>query len=314
MKHTILTSIILIMSIIIHAQKTNKTMEELVTGYEFKTKTQTIDSVHIAYIKEGTGDKTLLFIHGLSSNLDAWYKNIKELKKHYTCVAVDLPGYGKSSKPNVSYTPTYFAEIIKKFITVQKLKNIIVVGHSMGGQASIKLAVLHPTLLKKVILIAPAGLEKFSETHAVFMKNTFTTTLVKNTTDAQIEKNYALNFYKKPKGVEKMIHQRKLIKKASNFNAHCNAIVKSIAGMLDDPVSEDLKHIEHKTLVIFGENDMLIPNKYFHPNLTVKKVGNIATENIKNSNVIYVKESGHFLQFEKPAQVNTIIKKFIDQK
>lgn len=289
-----------------------KPMKEILSNYTYNTNTITIDSLNIIYMKEGQGKQTLLFVHGLSSNSDAWSKNIKTLSKTHTCIALDLPGYGKSSKPNADYTPAYFAKTLHSFITKLNLKNIVLIGHSMGGQASIKFTTLYPNLVKKLILVAPAGLEKFSKLEGQTIKNLYTANLVKHTTDQQIKTNYALNFYKQPKAVDKMIKDRIAIKLASDFEAHCKAIVKSIAGMLDDPVVDDLKSISQNTLVIFGKNDMLIPNKYFHPTLTTEKVGSIAKTQIKTSTLKFIEEAGHFVQFEKACEVNKLIQDFVE--
>ena len=110
-------------------------------------------------------------------------KTLHVLKKDYTCIALDLPGYGKSSKPDAAYTPSYFSEILHQFIEKLELKHIVLIGHSMGGQASIKFATTYPDAIEKLILVAPAGLEQFSETNAAFMKSFITPELVKNTSD-----------------------------------------------------------------------------------------------------------------------------------
>ncbi|QCX36905.1 alpha/beta hydrolase [Aureibaculum algae] len=299
---------------ILFAQNTPKLMKNIVSEYTYPAKSISIDSLEISYIMEGKGTTTLLFLHGLSSNADAWSKNIETLKNNYICLALDLPGYGKSSMLNVEYTPSFFASITHQLIKKLELKNVVLIGHSMGGQASIKLATTYPKDIQKLILIAPAGLETFKKEQANFMKTAYTAASVKNTTDEQIVTNYALNFYKLPEDAQKMIDDRKHIKNASNFNAHCEAIIKSIAGMLDEPVFDQLKDIKQKTLVIFGNEDKLIPNRYFNPTLSTEKVGNIAKEQIKNVEVEYIPESGHFVQFEKPNQVNLLIEKFVESK
>lgn len=298
----------------VFSQNQQKPMKELLSDYEFKTYTTTLDSLDISYVKEGIGAQTLLFVHGLSSNSDAWSKNIAVLKNEYTCIALDLPGYGKSSKPQVDYTPSYFAEVLHQFIEKLELENIVLIGHSMGGQASIKLAITYPDDIQKLILVAPAGLEQFSDASAKVMQSFFTVASVKNTTDEQIEKNYALNFYEQPKEVSKMIADRKNIKQASDFEANCEAIVSSVSGMLNDPVYNDLGGISQNTLVIFGDKDMLIPNRYFNPTLTTEAVGNIALENIQNAKLEFIKDAGHFVQFEKPKKVNALIQEFVDGK
>tara|TARA_R110002073_G_scaffold279026_1_gene443114 strand:- start:390207 stop:391145 length:939 start_codon:yes stop_codon:yes gene_type:complete len=302
--------VLLSINAILYAQNTKELMKNMVSEYTYPTKTVEIDSLEISYVKEGKGTTTLLFLHGLSSNADAWSKNIESLKNSFTCIAIDLPGYGKSSKLKVDYTPAYFAKITHQFIMQLDLKNVVLIGHSMGGQAAIKLTTKYPNDIEKLILVAPAGLETFSEAQANFMKAAYTTSVVKNTSDEQIATNYALNFYKLPAAAQKMIDDRKHIRNATDFNAHCEAIVKSIAGMLDEPVFNELKNIKHETLVIFGNEDKLIPNRYFNSQLTTEKVGNIAKEKIKNVQLKFIQESGHFVQFEKPNEVNLLISKF----
>ncbi|MBA6154493.1 alpha/beta fold hydrolase [Gelidibacter maritimus] len=314
MKHFSIVLIVTLISLSVFSQTTSKPMKALLSEYEFQTHTTTLDDLEISYIKEGDAPKTLLFVHGLSSNADAWSKNIAVLKADYTCIALDLPGYGKSSIPDADYTPSYFAEILLQFTEKLELDNIILIGHSMGGQASVKFANAHPEIIDKLILVAPAGLEQFSEANAAMMKSFMTPASVQSTTDDQIENNYALNFYQQPEEVSKMISDRKNIKEASNFEAHCKAIVKSVYGMLNDPVHGELTSIAQPTLVIFGDKDMLIPNRYFNPTLTTEVVGQIALEHIQQATLKMIPEAGHFVQFEKPAEVNALIQHFVEQK
>jgi len=292
--------------------QTNTQMKDLLSEYSFPSKSMKIDDLTINYVQEGKGETTLLFLHGLSSNADAWSKNIQELKEKYTCIAIDLPGFGKSSIEAKEYTPTFFANITHKVIHQLELKNVILIGHSMGGQASIKYALLHPEKVQKLILVAPAGIEQFATTESNILKATYTPQLVMNTTNEQIEKNYALNFYQLPEDSKKMIEDRKAIVKASDFKEHAEAIVKSISGMLDDPVSAELEKLNIPTLVIFGENDLLIPNRYFHPKLTTLGIASEAIKYIPKSKKLLIPESGHFVQFEKPKEVNNAIIEFIE--
>jgi pimeloyl-ACP methyl ester carboxylesterase len=82
--------------------------------------------------------------------------------------------------------------------------------------------------------------------------------------------------------------------------------------MLDDPTQAELNLLSVRTLVIFGKNDNLIPNRYLNPNLTTTLIGSIAQEKIKNSTLHFVSESGHFVQFEKPMDVNRIITAWLE--
>ena len=309
----LLSIIVSIFFLNISAQN-NKSMKETLQPYHFPTQFLKLEEGEIAYVKEGKGKKTLLFVHGLSSNADAWYRNIEELKKDFTCIAIDLPGYGKSYKNTENLTPTYFTETIRKFTEKLKIKDFTLVGHSMGGQAAIKFAAKYPEKLDKLILVAPAGIEKFTPYEGAAMKMVMKQSTIMATTPEQIDRNYQLNFFKMPPEAERMITDRKNIIKASDFDLHALAIENSVKGMLDDTVTEDFPKIKTPTLFLFAKNDMLIPNKYFHPLLTIDQVAEEAKTLVKNSKLVMIDEAGHFLQFEKPAEVNKEIEAFMNCK
>ncbi len=294
------------------SQNTASGMREVLSEYEYETRFVKLDSLEVSFIKEGSHSQTILFVHGLSSNADAWSKNIKVLSKQYSCVALDLPGFGKSSKVNTEHTPTFFAEVIHRFISELGLNQVVLVGHSMGGQAAMKLALTYPEDVSKLVLIAPAGIEQFSETESQLLTNAIRKDAVMQTSDEQIAKNYELNFYEMPGDVEKMIQDRKNIRACSDFSQHCEAISSSVRGMLSDPVFNSLSDIGQKTLVVFGEQDYLIPNKYLHPKMTTKEIAELAGDIIPNAQTALVEKAGHFVQFEKPAEVNALLTKFIE--
>ncbi len=82
----------------------------------------TLDSVHSSYLevnnlqihyKEyGHGEKTLIFVHGWGCDLNAWQYQFSYFKNQYRLLFIDLPGYGKSDKPNRQYTIDLFAESV----------------------------------------------------------------------------------------------------------------------------------------------------------------------------------------------------------
>ncbi len=294
----------------VQQEKTNN-MRDVLQPYHFKTRHVKLQDGELAYSKEGNGDKVLIFVHGLSSNGDAWYRNIEELKNNYTCYAIDLPGYGKSFLKAEKYTPGYFAEIIREFAHKMNVEKFSIIGHSMGGQAALKFAAEYPEKLDKMILIAPAGIEEFTEFEGNTMKMVTTRVAIENTSDEQIEKNYAVNFFKMPSEANRMIADRKAIKSSADFGQHADAIVGSVHGMLDDKVIADLNKINTPTLFLFGKNDLLIPNRYLHMGMTVEDVANKAQNSVKNSKTELINEAGHFLMFEKPHEVNAAIRNFI---
>jgi pimeloyl-ACP methyl ester carboxylesterase len=292
-----------------HIDKMLSMKQDLKYKYEVKY-VNLSDDLDVAYVDEGAGEKTLLFIHGLGSYIPAWYKQIDLLKSNYRCVALDLPGYGKSDKPNNSGMMTYYADVLNEFIEKLNLKDFILVGHSMGGQISITYSLMYPNKFEKLILLAPAGIEKFNDGQREWFKEVMTPTLVRLTPVDAIETNFAYNFYKFPKDAQFMIDDRIAMRTASDFNNYCHAISNSVSGMVTQPVIDKLSQIQTETLIIFGENDNLIPNRYLNPGKTYE-VAKVGKDKIKNSKLVMIPKAGHFVAFEKGDEVALEIRNFI---
>lgn len=288
------------------AQKAND-MESWSYPYEVNT-ILVEDSIELAYVDEGEGEHVYVFIHGLGSNLQAWKKNIDVIDGQARCVALDLPGYGKSGQGSYSFTMPFFARVVEKFIEGLDLQNVILVGHSMGGQIAMHVALTQPEWLDRMILCAPAGIEVFSEGEATWMKNLYTSHLVKSTPDAQIIKNFEINFYDMPDDARFMIDQRFEMKKDSQaYDYYCDMIPRCMAGMLDGPVINEVKKIQVPVDVIYGENDFLIPNSFLHKTLKTRDILALAGQSFSDVRTHLFPQAGHFVQWEASDSVNEVL-------
>lgn len=279
--------------------------------YGLPTQTVTIkDEIRIAYSDQGKGSETILFIHGLASYIPAWKNNVSALQTDYRCIAIDLPGYGKSSKGNYKVSMDFFAEVIHDFCVKLNIKNVVLAGHSMGGQIAISTALKYPDLVSKLILVAPAGFETFHKGQRQWFRDVMTVDGVKLTTVEQIRVNYAYNFYDMPKEAQFMIDDRIKIRTASDFTDYCYHITQGVIAMVDSPVFDFLSLIKQPTLCIFGSNDNLIPNRFLNGGPT-EKFAKSGAEKIPNCALHLVEKGGHFIMFEKATEVNGLIKEFL---
>ena len=283
-------------------------------NYNTAVKKIQINSEEIAYLEEGSGEKVLLFVHGLSSNMEAWGKNIASLKEKFTTIAIDLPGYGKSSKNTDHYSMADYACFINEFIRQKELKNVSLIGHSMGGQVAIHTVLKYPENFERLILIAPAGIETFSPQEAGVLKTSYTAKMVENATEEQIRNNFKMNFYEFPADAEFMVKDRIAMKGTSDFENYSVIIINNIAAMLDEPVLEDLNKIKIPVLMIFGKEDALIPNRYFHPNQDLLSLSQTAKKHLPQLDVKIIEKAGHFVNFEKAAEVNREIEDFMNRE
>ena len=286
-----------------------KTMNELNYGYEVKHAKLSND-INLAYIDEGNGNETIIFIHGLGSYIPAWKKNISELRKSYRCIAIDLPGYGKSSKNPHSGLMSFYAKVVAEFIDNLDLGKVTLAGHSMGGQISMVAALHYPDKVEKLILVDPAGFELFHPGQRLWFKDVMTPNLIRLTTVEAIETNLASNFYNMPDDAIFMIEDRIAMRTADDFENYCYAVSQSVTGMVDEPIFNKLKYIEQPTLIFFGENDNLIPNRYLNPGET-EPIAKAGANEIKNSKLIMVPKCGHFMMFEKSGVFNNEVKNFL---
>ncbi len=96
-----------------------------------------LDGLKIRYIESGQGNKRhILFIHGLGSSSDRWLGIPDALSENFHTIALDLPGFGKSSKPvTMNYTIQNFTENIVDFMNNLGINDgkTSIVGHSLGG-------------------------------------------------------------------------------------------------------------------------------------------------------------------------------------
>ncbi|MCB0662932.1 MAG: alpha/beta fold hydrolase [Saprospiraceae bacterium] len=273
-------------------------------------KTELPGGIQVAYFDEGKGKKTIIFIHGLGSYAPAWKKNIAELSKTHRVIALDLPGYGKSSKGTYEASMTFYATVVKDLMETLNLPSALIGGHSMGGQIAMTMALSWPDKVDGLILVAPAGFETFTTGQKQWFREVLTPTAVKLTPAETVAENLAWNFYHMPDDATFMINDRLAMRDAEDFDAYCYIIPECVKGMVDQPVFDNLKDIQQPVLVIYGKQDNLIPNRFLNGGKT-EDIANAGVAQLPNAELHMVDKAGHFVQFEKSEEVNQLINTWI---
>lgn len=302
----------LTLTILLLILNTGLLYSQCLPNYGFTTHQIDIDSIKINYVDKGVG-KPILMIHGLGGNASHWKKTIESLSATNRCIAIDLPGYGGTGSINSLESKevlAFYAKVAAQLIKSLQLKNVTVMGHSMGGQVAMILALQEPILISKLILVAPAGLETFTENEAALLVKYATPSLYELQDSTTIVRNYKANFYKSNEETDRLIQERFELKKCSSFKNYCSQIAMGVQGMLASPVKTRLHLIKQKTLIVFGENDALIPNKLLHPTLTVQDIATIGNQ-IPTVKIEMIAHAGHLLQLDQPATLIKILKNFL---
>jgi pimeloyl-ACP methyl ester carboxylesterase len=288
----------------------------MIQGFRYPYHTDTISlsgTGKINYIDEGTGDQTILFVHGLANYALGWKRNIEALKAHYRCIAIDLPGNGLSEHGNFPYSIQYFAEVIAAFATKLQLKNLWLAGHSMGGQIALATALNHPQLAEGLLLCAPAGFEVFTPWEATMYQTSISVFDYFSTEENSLTKSIRSSFYHYTHQADEMIEDLIGLMSKYPMTEYRRMINACIHGMLHEPVYNRLNLIAQPTLIIFGERDALIPTRALHPT-TTRKIAEDGAGSMQNAELHMLRNCGHFLQWEKAREVNELIHTFIKSK
>ncbi len=305
----------------------------------------TIDNVKIHYIANiakkskatksdnaVNGSKSIILIHGFGGGTFSYRFNIDYLAVlGYDVYAIDLKGFGYSERIlNSDYSHFSQAKIIKDFILQKNLKEVILVGHSMGGRIAVMtydlLVKTNPEIIKKIILIDSSGLENFSNTDNENKQNIgnkkqsflnlFLNKLINQSIVDILYYNIFLNqhrfkdiltsaYYDKSKIDSDWISLYLMPFKIKNTNKVYNLVIKSQVSKsnLNYDIVTVLKNIKVPVLVVWGEYDnwISIENAY-----KFKKL-------IKNSQLQIISNSGHLPMEESPEVFNEKIKNFLKE-
>lgn len=246
--------------------------------------------VHYKFIaaEQDETHPALVFVHGWCCDHSVWKHQAAAFENKTAMIFVDLPGYGKSDHPRVDYTMDLFAKGINAVLEDAKVKNVVLVGHSMGVPVVRQFYRLHPAQTRGLILV-DGGLRFF--------------------TDKEQAQRWAARFKEEtfkeegPKMLERMIpaekaelreHIRKLVE-----NTTPQVAISSQRGMIDEAIWKEDK-------ITVPTQALMAPNPFW-----TEDYERFVKELIPN--VDYRKFEGvrHFLFMEKPEEINGAMMEFL---
>jgi pimeloyl-ACP methyl ester carboxylesterase len=110
----------------------------------------------VRYEVAGEGEPVVL-VHGLSGSTRWWSRNVSDIAKRYRIYLVDLPGFGKMHRLRRQFVLTEAADWLSEWMNAVGLERTHLVGHSMGGYICLRLAARRPAAVRRLVLVAPAG-------------------------------------------------------------------------------------------------------------------------------------------------------------
>ena len=112
-----------------------------------------LDGSRMAFEQAGAGGPALVFLHGFACNRTFLAPQMEHFAAGHRVVSVDFLGHGESDTPEIQYRLPRFAADVARLLEHLNLKDVVVVGHSMGGAVALELAAGWPELVRSVVSV-----------------------------------------------------------------------------------------------------------------------------------------------------------------
>ena len=248
---------------------------------------------------EKANGKTIILFHG--KNFSGYYwKDLLPLlsKKGYRVIVPDLPGWGRSGKPDLQYSFHMLSAVNKSLLDSLHIHHIIVLGHSMGGMLAIRFTLMYPSIVEKLALEDPIGLEDYR----TFVPYQSLNQLYEKEKSATYEsyKKYQQSYYPvwKPEYEQYVTAQAEVLTDPSfDEIAKINAVTYQM--IYEQPVMYELKRIAVPVLLIVGKADRTIVGKQYLTDEQKSQYGQYpqlgqrAAAQIKSVKLIELEGMGH---------------------
>ncbi|MFK7927101.1 MAG: alpha/beta fold hydrolase [Myxococcota bacterium] len=266
----------------------------------------------LAVFDTGGEGPPVVLVHGLGSHSGFWQKQLTggrlgELR----LIAPDLPGWGDSDQPDGPYTPSWYASALVHMLDALNLPRAHIVGHSMGGQAAIALALEHPERVASLTLVAPAGIETFTDEEGALIRGFWTDDRLRGRTEEAARASYGFVFGRWDEDVERLLQHRMALDRTDRVDGMIRAVQRSVAGMLAEPVRHRLGELAMPVHYVYGTDDKMIPAAALHPTLTPKSIADDAKSAVAQSRITPVAGAGHTPHHDDPAAFDDAFLAFI---
>jgi len=195
-----------------------------------------IKGLKINYKTLGEG-KPLLILHGWGSRSDNWQKVGEILAKSGIKVIIpDLPGFGKSDKPQTAWNLDDYCDFVEEFVKILNLDKFYLLGHSFGGALAVKCGLKFPEKIDKLFLVSASCIRKKTFKNKLFK---FLSKFIKIKTPFFRKVFYRKSDYLSVQGVMR--------------DTYLKVIAEDLSGVLSQ--------VQISTVIIWGEKDKITPLK-----------------------------------------------------
>lgn len=269
-----------------------------------------INGQNIHVIEEGTpGRQVALLIHGWSSSWYAMSPLIGLLSQRFRVIAVDLPGYGQSPRLPERTTIPQYADLLAELIARFSDGPAVLIGHSMGGMTSVTLALRHPVLVERMVLLGPTITGRLSRyINAVvspitllerFGLGSLIVSFMERAVFGLSDRIMRPASFAERTGITEEDYRR--LREDARRPGQGKVRAECYFAMRANNLSGQLAKVEPPALVIWGAEDNTVP---------LRDAGVIADE-WPNAELRILPKAGHWTQFEAPQATRRLIAAYL---
>ena len=247
-----------------------------------------IPGFHIVYLEGGQG-RPLLLLHGFGADKDNWTRVSRYLTPRFHVYAVDLPGFGESTKPSPDQSRIEDqVGYVGQIAAALDLQHFDLGGSSMGGWIAGAYAAAHPDQVDSLWLLAPAGVSTAQDSDLIkIVKSGGRVPLIAQTPQ-EYEELMDFVFVHPP------YVPHAVVTTLAQHAVDSYAFNKQVFGVLakDAPLEPQVKNLATPALIVWGDHDRALHYSG----------AEVLHQLMPNSQVIIVPDMGHLPMLEAPAQ------------
>ncbi|HWN43547.1 MAG TPA: alpha/beta hydrolase [Thermoanaerobaculia bacterium] len=268
-----------------------------------EARTVAVSDGEICYVRKGAGPPVFL-IHGIPLSLLTWRHNMEGLARHFTVVAVDMKGFGRSEKRAGDFSPEGHARTLGEVMDALQLDDAVVVGSSYGCAPAIHLALARPRKVSKLVLINSVGfaggrhslekLVRIGVVAALIKSSLRSAFLGRRLFASRLRKSYAI-----PERLEPGLTEAYL--EALHAGPGEEMFLASLRQFDESRLAERFPQIDQETLIVWGDQDHILPPSN----------GRRLQRAIRNSRLEIFAGCGHLPHEEAPDHFNELLRQFL---
>jgi pimeloyl-ACP methyl ester carboxylesterase len=261
--------------------------------------------IRIHYNEAGSGEP-LVLIHGGGPGASAWSnyrRNVESLAKHFRCLMVDLPGFGKSAKvgPNNKGIFAFYAETIRDVLDALRIERAHFIGNSLGGATTLKFILDYPDRAGNAVLMGAAGSTPVtSPWPSEGLKHLMSYYDGTGPSKEKLKSFIDVMVVDKTHLTDALYEERYLA--SIDPEVLANPPLRPRAGVpVEELWRENLSGISQRVLLIWGREDRVVP----------LDMSFLLLQRIPNAQLHVFPQCGHWAQWEKAEEFNPLVTEFL---